>query len=281
MLLEPNKNNIILLNKGVTILIPKVIHYCWFGGEKLPKSVQKCIESWRKYCPDFKIKEWNESNFDLKICDYVEEAVEKEEWAFVSDYARFWILYNYGGVYLDTDVELIKPLQGVLDKGPFMGCEEIGQINPGLGMAATSKMKLYKEVLTNYSTQHFLDKEGNENLETVVTKMTRVFTKYGYKSENKIQKIDGVLVYPPEYFCPIDYRTGKENITNKTISIHHYTASWHSRLENLIVLLERNKDSKTYSFRRTLTIPLRIIDRIKRKGITNTIKYFYKAYIKK
>ena len=104
-------------------MIPKIIHYCWFGGNPLPELAIKCIESWKKYLPDYEIKEWNESNFDINCCAYVREAYEAKKWAFVSDYARFWILYQHGGLYFDTDVELIKSIDDLIVKGAFMGCE--------------------------------------------------------------------------------------------------------------------------------------------------------------
>lgn len=107
-------------------MIPKIIHYCWFGGNPLPELAVKCIESWKKYCPDYEIKRWDESNFDLKCCDYVKEAYQAKKWAFVSDYVRFKVLYDEGGLYFDTDVELIKPIDDILARGPFMGVE-VGQ----------------------------------------------------------------------------------------------------------------------------------------------------------
>ena len=113
-------------------MIPKIIHYCWFGGNPLPELAQKCIASWKKYCPDYEIKEWNETNFDLNCCDYVREAYEAKKWAFVSDYARFWILYHEGGVYFDTDVEVPKPIDTIVEKGSFMGCEKSNQWPLGL-----------------------------------------------------------------------------------------------------------------------------------------------------
>ena len=139
-------------------MIPKVIHYCWFGGKELPEYAQKCINSWKKYCPDYEIRQWNENNFDINVSQYVKEAYSCKKWAFVSDYARFWILYHYGGVYFDTDVELIKPINEIIDNGPFMGYEAYCNIhflnprkehliNPGLGIASEKKSLLYKEIL--------------------------------------------------------------------------------------------------------------------------------------
>ena len=243
--------------------IPKIIHYCWFGGQPLPNDVKKYIESWKKYCPEFEVKEWNEKNFDLASCDYVKEASSKKKWAFVSDYARFWILYNYGGIYFDTDVELIKPIDFIVNKGPFFACEYgiDNPINPGLGMAAPKGFALYKNVLDSYANDHFLI-DGTENEETIVTRVTKILKKDGYEGMGNIEKIDNIYIYPPEYFCPLNYDTGKMNITDKTLAIHHYTASWHSKLDNLIIFIERNKNSKSYKFRRFLSFPFRVVNKI-------------------
>ena len=106
-----------------TPMIPKTIHYCWFGGNPLPEMAIKCIESWKKFLPDYEIKQWDESNFDVNMIPYAAEAYKAKKYAFVSDFARFWILYNYGGLYFDTDVEVIKPMDNIIAKGPFMVCE--------------------------------------------------------------------------------------------------------------------------------------------------------------
>lgn len=252
-------------------MIPKTINYCWFGGKEKPKSITKCIESWKKFCPQYEIIEWNEDNFDLQCCDYVKEAAGGKKWAFVSDYARFWILYNYGGVYLDTDVEMIKPLHQIVANGPFMGCEEIGKVNPGLGMAAEPKMKIFKEILDYYSTQHFLHKNGVENEETVVTKVTNILIRHGLKNKNVIQKVAGILIYPTAYFSPIDYRTKEKNMTTNTVMIHHYAASWHTKLDNIIILIDQNKVLKAYKLSNVISCPLRVINKIKHIGLKNTL----------
>lgn len=224
-------------------MIPKVIHYCWFGGNPLSKDVEKCIASWRKYCPDYEIKQWNESNFDLNCCDYVKEAYQAKKWAFVSDYARFWILYHYGGLYFDTDVEVIKPMDDLIEKGSFMG-EETGlpdnksECNPGLGLAAAPGLGLYKEILDYYSTQHFLNPDGSTNLLTVVERTTEILKLHGFKGDGSIEEVDGVLIYPPDYFCPMNYRTGKIKITKNTRSIHHYSATWQSSYDQFKTKLQ-------------------------------------------
>ena len=218
-------------------MIPKTIHYCWFGGNSLPDLAVKCIESWKKYCPDYEIKEWNESNFDINCCRYVKEAYTKKRWAFVSDFARFKILYENGGLYFDTDVELIKSIDDLIAKGSFMGSEmdETGNsnyCNPGLGLAAEPKLEFFKKILDYYEGESFIDSNGEETLlDTVVVKTTRLLKIYGYEGSNSIEEVNGIRIYPPEFFCPKNYRTGELYITKNTRSIHHYTALWLNKRE--------------------------------------------------
>lgn len=215
-------------------MIPKVIHYCWFGRNPLPPLAVKCIESWKKYFPDYEIKEWNESNFDVNIIPYTQEAYEMKKYAFVSDYARFWILYHYGGLYFDTDVEVIKPMDDIIARGPFMGCEtdadKLGAtapaVAPGLGLGVNPGLGLYGELLQLYAGLHFIKENGRLNLKTVVNYTTELLCSHDLKNTTEIQETAGVWVYPKEYFCPIDYVTKKRIITDKTYSIHHYAASW-------------------------------------------------------
>jgi len=216
-------------------MIPKVIHYCWFGGNPLPKSAQKCIASWKKYLPDYEIKEWNESNFDVNVIPYTAEAYKSKKYAFVSDYARFWILYKYGGLYFDTDVEVIKNMDDIIAKGPFMGCENEAKtgatyaqlgVAPGLGLGVNPGLGLYGEILNWYNTHHFITWTGVIE-KNVVDITTEILNKNGIEIlDEGVLKSSGILIYPKEYFCPKDYITGEMNITDKTKSIHHYSATW-------------------------------------------------------
>jgi hypothetical protein len=213
--------------------IPKIIHYCWFGRNPLPELALKCIESWKKYLPDYEIKVWNEDNFDVNIIPYTAEAYKAKKYAFVSDYARFWILYKYGGLYFDTDVEVIKPMDDIIARGPFMGCEnEAGKgattlgVAPGLGLGVNPGLGLYKDILDYYGTVSFLHENGSYNQTTVVEHVTGILCKHGLKDVNEIQECGGIFIYPKEYFCPLDYETGQLNITPNTYTIHHYMASW-------------------------------------------------------
>lgn len=233
-------------------MIPKVIHYCWFGRNPLPSLAKKCIESWKKYLPDYEIKEWNEDNFDVNIIPYTQEAYQAKKYAFVSDYARFWILYKYGGLYFDTDVEVIKPMDDIIARGPFMGCENDANdtsiasvvsglglgVNPGLGLGVNSGLGLYKEIIDMYAILHFVNKDGTHNQKTIVQYTTEILCKHGLKEVNEIQECAGVWIYPKEYFCPLD-QTLTLHITSNTRSIHHYDSSWLSPRKRIIKKIKR------------------------------------------
>lgn len=214
-------------------MIPRIIHYCWFGRSPLPKSAQKCIESWKKYFPDYEIREWNEDNFDVNMVPYTAEAYQCKKYAFVSDYARFWILYNYGGIYFDTDVEVIKPMDDIVSKGAFMGVEspvskanKVLTVAPGLGIGAEKGMELYQQLLSYYDKLHFMDKNGNMIQTTVVEYTTNVLIDKGLKPVNETQLVSGVSIYPAEYFNPTNLSTRRIHVTHNTRSIHHYAGTW-------------------------------------------------------
>lgn len=213
-------------------MIPKTIHYCWFGRNPLPEKARKCIASWRKFFPDYEIKEWNEDNFDVNIIPYTREAYEAKKYAFVSDYARFWILYRYGGLYFDTDVEVIKSMDDIIECGPFMGVEVPSknglkpQVAPGLGLGATPGLDLYKLLLDKYATLSFRNLDGSLNQKTIVAHTTKVLVGQGLQKTDEIQQVAGVWIYPADYFNPLDSLTGKLKITENTRSIHWYMNSW-------------------------------------------------------
>lgn len=222
-------------------MIPKVIHYCWFGRNPLPESAVKCINSWRKFMPNYEIKEWNEDNFDVNAIPYTAEAYQAKKYAFVSDYARFWILYRYGGVYFDTDVEVIKPLEDLLERGAFMGAEELCKIspenlvgypmiNPGLGIAVEKNHSFYKRLVDYYSSIHFLDQNGGFNpRDTVVVHTTNLLVENGLQKTDQLQQVAGIWIYPNDYFNPLDDLTGRLMKTANTRSIHWYARTWQDR----------------------------------------------------
>ena len=170
-------------------MIPKIIHYCWFGGNPLPELAKKCITSWKIYCPDYEIKEWNESNFDLNCCDYVREAYKSKKWAFVSDVARLHALVTEGGIYIDTDVEVIKSLDTLLQYSAVSGFESITSISTGL-MACEKDDPMFKEFLDGYKTAHFILPDGTLDKTTNVVRITNTCLKYGFVPNNKKQTIN-------------------------------------------------------------------------------------------
>lgn len=212
-------------------MIPKVIHYCWFGGNPLPESAKKCIASWRKFMPDYEIKEWNESNFDVNIIPYTAEAYKAKKYAFVSDYARFWILYHHGGLYFDTDVEVIANMDDIIARGSFMGkevdtSEGKQAVAPGLCMGAEAGMEIYRRMLEWYDRINFLMPDGKINTVSMIPMITEMLEKDGLKGGGGIQTIDGITIYPPDYFNPWDDALGKLNKTANTRSIHWYSKTW-------------------------------------------------------
>ncbi len=208
-------------------MIPKIIHYCWFGNNKIPRKLVKNIESWRKNNPDFKIIKWDESNFDItKANDFVKNAYLNKHWAFVSDYVRLYAIYNYGGVYLDTDVELLRPLDEVLKEFPtgYIGYENNEFINSGLGFAAERNSKIISEMMDYYNVIVFNKTELEEIACPILN--TKILITHGLVGNNQMQKIDDIAILPMEYLCPQTLGDGKRKITNNTISIHQYNASW-------------------------------------------------------
>lgn len=217
--------------------IPKVIHYCWFGRNPLPPLAEKCIASWKKFLPDYEIKEWNEDNFDISITPYVEEAYHMKKYAFVSDFARFYILYHHGGVYFDVDVEVLKPIDDILAKGPYMGLENLSEgeyyrgynslPNPGLGMAVTPRLEILEELMKYYYGNHFISWRGKVTYKTIVLIVTDILLAQGIVIDsNNISECVGMHLYPEEYFNPKSLATGKTTITDNTRSIHHYAGTW-------------------------------------------------------
>jgi len=212
-------------------MIPKIIHFCWFGGKELPTLAKDCIKSWKKYCPDYKIIEWNESNFDLKSNDYCYEAYQAKKWAFITDFVRLKVLKEQGGIYMDTDVEVIKPFDDeLLSRRAFSGFENSNQIPTGI-MASEPGMPIIEYLLEYYDNCHFINENGIANIATNVITITRMMTEKGLQLDNSLQTIEGFTFYPIDYFCPKDYSSGRISLTNNTYTIHHFGGSWKGKNE--------------------------------------------------
>lgn len=210
-------------------MIPKIIHYCWFGRKEKPKSVLKMLESWRKFCPDYVIKEWNESNFDINYNQYTKEAYQCGKWAFVSDVARLYALYTDGGIYLDTDVEVLKPFDNLLNNNLFLGFEGTKWIGTNI-IGAEKENDVIGIFLNGYNNLNFINKDNCQNTTTNVEYLTLFMKeKYHIKLNGQEQYTEDVHIFPTDFFCPYDYINGNLKLTDNSYTIHWYSQSWIER----------------------------------------------------
>ncbi len=207
-------------------MIPKIIHYCWFGGKPLPAFAKRCIKTWKKHCPDYQIKEWNETNFNLKQFTFTQEAYECKKYAFVTDVVRLYALFHEGGIYMDTDVEVIKPLDGFLKHDAFSGFEDESHIPTGI-MGSTQGGEWAKEMLEYYKDRHFLRPNGTPHTNTNVNIITHLLQQKGFIPNNSFQILENYFtIYPNDYFCPKSHSTREITLTSNTHTIHHFDSSW-------------------------------------------------------
>ena len=206
-------------------MIPKIIHYCWFGGNKKSKLIEDCIFSWKKHLPDYRIVEWNETSFDLNSNSYVRQAYEAKKWAFVSDYVRLFALYHYGGIYLDTDVEVLKSLDEFLMAPAFTGFEsKDSPITAVLG--AEKGNSIIEKLLEEYTNRQFILADGSYDLTTNTTVITRQLLGMGILPNGKTQKLENIYLYPQIYFCPNNLTRIWDKPSSKSYTIHHFEGSW-------------------------------------------------------
>lgn len=219
--------------------IPKIIHYCWFGGKPKPELAEKCIQSWKKFCPDYEILEWNEHNFDISAAPkYVRQAYQQKRWAFVSDYVRLKALTEMGGVYMDTDVEIIKTLDPYLKHRAFAGFEDEKSIQTGL-LACEKDFPLFLSFLEYYSTAEFIREDGSVDTTTNVQILSEICKNHGFIPNGQYQQVEGLTVYPKDVFCPVEYDTMKLKKTRRTVTIHWFSGSWHTEEELEVLRQEK------------------------------------------
>ena len=234
--------------------IPKIIHYCWFGGKPKPPMAQTCTSSWKKFCPDYEILEWNEDNFDVSAAPaYVQQAYEAKRWAFVTDYVRLKALTEMGGVYMDTDVEVVKPLDPYLKHHAFAGFERVNAVQTGL-LACEKEFPLFREFLKHYDTASFLKEDGSVDITTNVEVLTDLCLRYGLVCNDKFQEVEGLAIYPREVFCPVDFETEKLHRTRKTVTIHWFAGSWHTEEE--LEAMREEKRQLEYEKRSNLRVAI-------------------------
>lgn len=221
-------------------MIPKRLHYCWFGGSSLPPQAEKCMRSWMENCPDYEIIRWDETNSRLDDCPYVSQAFETGKWAFVSDYVRLKALWDCGGIYLDTDVELLQPLDVFLKNSAFFGFESREKVATCV-IGAEADHPLITDLLEMYSHISFLKEDGSYDCTTNVERITDELRKRGLQAADEFQTVANVAIYPRDVFSPKSLETGKIALTKNSCAIHHFDASWmtasqrrHTRIAQMI-----------------------------------------------
>ncbi len=226
--------------------IPKIIHYCWLGGAPKPQSVLKCIESWRKACPDYEIREWNENNLNINDNIYTQQAYSAKAWGFVPDYLRLWIVYTYGGIYLDTDVEVLRSFDELLDNHAFAGFErgtgddDGALVNFGQGFGAVAGNEVIYKHMEMYKDLSFILPDGQQNRVPSPCYTTQILAQLGLNRKNaSVQDLGLIVVYSEDYFCPKNFVDGAIQITENTYSIHHFDGSWWTDREREMFSLAR------------------------------------------
>lgn len=264
-------------------MIPKIIHYCWFGGNPKNKLFDKCFKSWKKYCPDYEIIEWNEENFDISSCPlYVRQAYDAKMWAFVTDYVRLKVVYDCGGIYLDTDVELKKKIDKLLEHSAYFGFEDGIHVATGLGFGAVKGHLILKELMEDYEGIPFILENGEFDRTPCPTRNTSIFRRHGLKQKDEKQLLDDdILILPSIYLCPISYQTGSYHHSRKTISVHWFSASWQSENERELhkqAEKRRKRESRKDFF---LHMPNRIVRKVIGKERYEQLKKFIKKFFEK
>lgn len=232
------------ITQGVTKKIPQIIHYFWFSGDPYPDKVKRCLDSWHKYCPDYEFKLWDLNNYktDNVFCN---EALSKRVWAFASDFGRCDVLYRYGGIYLDLDVELLKPLDDLLYDEGFFCFESENGVDPGSGMGCVKGNPVFKEICQKYEGIHFINEDGSLNKVNILNQYTSVLENHGLKKTGYYQNVEGIAVYPPLVFSPYSYKTGIDSRFEKTYGVHHWVSAWITE-EEKVELEERKNFISSY-----------------------------------
>ncbi len=222
--------------------IPKKIHYCWFGKKQIPNQFLKYMESWKKFCPDYEIVRWDESNYDYDKINYTKQAYKEGKWAFVSDYVRLDVVHTYGGIYLDVDVEIMRNLDNLLANQMFCGFEKGNCINTGLGFGAIKGFEPLKSMREMYNTIDFINSDGSLNLTACTKYQTDFLIAKGLKRDGKQQLLEGITIYPRTVLAPFDFCGVSNQFSNMTFTVHHYAATWFETNKGKKSLLQRNAE---------------------------------------
>lgn len=220
-------------------MIPKIIHYFWCSEGEIPEEVNNCIESWKKYLPNYEIRQWNSNNFDFSCCNYVKQAYEAQKYAFVSDYVRLAVLYKYGGVYFDTDVEVISSFDEFLNQEAFCGFESEGRLGTCV-LGSVPNNIIIKKFLDHYNNLQFIKDNGEFDLTPNPVPITNICIENGMKPDDTIQYLHSITIYPRTYFCPINPFSKGDFYSVNTVSVHHFSGAWlDNKMQNRIKLKKK------------------------------------------
>lgn len=259
------------------MLIPKIIHYCWFGGAPKPKSVQRCINSWKKYCPDFVIREWTEKDVDITQNEYTRQAYEAKAWGFVPDYLRLWIIYNHGGIYLDTDVQVVRSLTPLLKYKAFAGFESPYHVAFGLGFGAEAGHPFIWEHMQQYEALRFRNEDGSFNRKASPDYTTALLLSKGLQlGADEVQQVAEMTILPKDYLCPKDWRTGLVTLTPNSFAIHQFDASWFSEEAQNKKTNRWKKEKRMYLLDRVRYFPNRLAQKVIGEKNYQNIRNFIK-----
>ena len=252
-------------------MIPKIIHYCWFGNNPKPKLAKKCIKSWARYCQNYKIIEWNEKNYDISSAPlYVQQAYEAKKWAFVTDFIRLDVVYRYGGLYLDTDVEILRPLDPFLNYKTFFGLEKASYVATGLGFGAEKGSKILQEMMDDYLKIPFIFPDGSYDLTPCPFRNSLVLRRHGLNDNDCNQLLDNdIHIFSSDVFSPIEYHSGELKKSKNTYTIHWFAESWHTKEEQIkhrkqIQKLHNQKLFRAFKMRIKIIIGPKNYEKLKR-----------------
>ncbi len=253
-------------------MIPKIIHYCWFGKGELPEKAKKCIASWKQFCPDYELIQWSEDNYEIPDIPFLKKAYEDRKWSFVTDYIRLDVVYRMGGVYFDTDVELLKPLDNLLSYRAYFGFEEVNTVNTGLGFGAEKNCDILREMMGCYYSLPACQSDEEYIQYTCPIVQTPILKKRGLILDGITQMLGDVKIFSPEYLNPRDYLTGQLRKTENSISVHWYDASWQSLADQKVSEL-RHKLTPLFGVKNAWRIAV-LIQYTRYKGLKETLRYY-------
>ena len=214
-------------------MIPKRIHFCWFSREEYPDNIKKCLNTWHEILPDYEIIKWDGDNFDFSVNKYAQEAYENKKWAFASDYVRLYVLYHYGGIYLDSDIEVLKSFDPLLENKAFTGFESQGSVAAWI-FGTEKSNPIFKEFLEHYENRSFVKPDGKFDVTPNPIPISKICAKHGMKNIDEMQVLDEITIYPERFFSGKSIVDGKIRITNDTYTIHHFDGTWQSERERTI-----------------------------------------------